>query len=98
MTIRAIFYDLDGTLRMNVPSGWQSFTDFASQLGLHFPSEDRLRAARWEHYYFAESPELHMDEAAFPERLSFWTNYSRRRLLKLGASPEQAAEFAPLVT
>ena len=98
MVIRAIFYDLDGTLRMNVPSGWQSFTEYAGQFGLHFLPENRLRAARWEHYYFAESPELHEDEAAFPEQPSFWANYGRRRLIMLGASPEQAAEFAPLVT
>ena len=95
MTIRAIFYDLDGTLRMNVPNGWRAFADFAKEFGLHSSPEDRLRIARWEHYYFAESPEIQSDRVSFTDSPSFWANYSRRQLAVLGASPEQASELAP---
>jgi HAD superfamily hydrolase (TIGR01549 family) len=95
MTIRAIFYDLDGTLRMNVPNGWRVFTDFASELGIKADQEDRMRAARWEHYYFAESPELQEDQVAFVDRPAFWSNFGYRQLIVLGASPQQAAELAP---
>jgi HAD superfamily hydrolase (TIGR01549 family) len=95
MTIRAIFYDLDGTLRMNVPNSWRAFADFAKELGLHTGREDHLRIARWEHYYFAESPEICADRASFPDRPSFWANYGRRQLAVLGASPEQVCELAP---
>ena len=97
MTIRAIFYDLDGTLRMNVPNGWRAFADFASEFGLHSSPEDRLRIARWEHYYFAESPEIQSDRASFADRLAFWENYSCRQLGVLGASPEQVSELAPKI-
>ena len=95
MTIRAIFYDLDGTLRMNVPNGWRAFADFAKEFGLHSSPEDHLRIARWEHYYFAESTEIQSDRVSFPNGPSFWENYGRRQLEVLGASPEQALELAP---
>ena len=95
MTIRAIFYDLDGTLRMNVPNGWRAFADFAKEFGLHSSPEDRLRIARWEHYYFAESPEIQSDRVSFTDSPSFWANYSHRQLAVLGASPEQVSELAP---
>jgi len=95
MTIRAIFYDLDGTLRMNVPNGWHAFADFASEFGLQSSPADHLRIARWEHYYFAESPEIRADRVSFTDSPSFWANYSRRQLAVLGASPGQVDELAP---
>lgn len=97
MTIRAIFYDLDGTLRMNVPNGWRVFTEFADELGVKTGEEERRRAARWEHYYFAESPELHSDRKAFDSGPDFWANYSYRQLTILGASSSLAADLAPQV-
>jgi HAD superfamily hydrolase (TIGR01549 family) len=95
MSIRAIFYDLDGTLRLNVPNSWRAFADFAAELGLISSLEDRLQMARWEHAYFADSPEIRADQIAFPDQADFWVNFSQRELLILGASPEQAAALAP---
>lgn len=95
MKIRAIFYDLDGTLRMNVPNGWRAFTEFADTLGLKTGENERLEAARWEHYYFAESPELRSDRVAYQDRTDFWANYSYRQLTQLGATPSQASDLAP---
>ena len=95
MKIKAIFYDLDGTLRMNEPKGWEVFALYAARLGVQFSPADVQRAARWEHYYFAYSPEVRADDAAFPERSAFYTNYSYRQLLVLGADERQAAELAP---
>ena len=97
MPFRAIFYDLDGTLRMNVPNGWRAFTEFADELGIKTSEADRRRAARWEHYYFAESPELRSDRDAFSESTDFWSNYGCRQLAVLGASPTQAAALAPRI-
>jgi HAD superfamily hydrolase (TIGR01549 family) len=93
--IKAIFYDLDGTLRMNVPNGWRAFADFASEFGLQLEADDVFRAARWEHYYFAESPEIRSDRVSFTDGSLFWENYNRRQLAVLGATPEQVAELAP---
>jgi putative hydrolase of the HAD superfamily len=94
--IKAIFFDLDGTLRHSVPSGGEVFTDYVITLGLHVDEEARLRALRWEHFYWASSQDLRNDLLAHSsETEQFWIEYSRRRLLALGASQEWAMEVAP---
>ncbi len=97
--IKAVFFDLDGTLRHNLPSGGEVFADHAVELGLPVTPEDRLRAARWEHFYWAMSPELIEDRQRFEGRTGeFWTHYGERQLLALGASTPQAVELAPQMT
>ena len=94
--IKAIFFDLDGTLRHSVPSGGDVFTDYVISLGLRVNAEDRLRAMRWEHLYWASSADLREDLLAHSgETENFWIEYSRRRLIALGASPARAVELAP---
>lgn len=96
--IKAIFFDLDGTLRHNLPSGGEVFADYASQLGLPIYHEDRLRAFRWENYYWANSIDLKADKKIYPEEnRDFWLHYSCRQLVALGASKTQAEELAPKV-
>jgi HAD superfamily hydrolase (TIGR01549 family) len=93
--IKAIFFDLDGTLRHSVPSGGEVFTDYVITLGLQVNEEARLQAMRWEHFYWASSADLRNDLLAHSaETENFWIEYSRRRLIAMGASPEWAAEFA----
>jgi HAD superfamily hydrolase (TIGR01662 family) len=97
--IKAIFFDLDGTLRHSVPSGGEVFTDYVQTLGLQVDEEARLRAMRWEHFYWANSVDLRDDLLAHSgESENFWIEYSRRRLTALGASPEWAIEFAPAIS
>jgi phosphoglycolate phosphatase-like HAD superfamily hydrolase len=95
MSLRAVFYDLDGTLRLNVPNSWRAFAEFARELGLASTPADLHRVARWEHAYFAQSPEVLADTAAFPEPADFWLNFCQRELLALGADARQAVELAP---
>ncbi len=95
MSIRAIFYDLDGTLRLNQPNSRIAFTEYAAELGLDYSNEDCLRAARWEHYYFAESPEKLEDQKNYQNKESFWTNYEYRQFINFGLAPSLAAELAP---
>ena len=93
--IKAIFFDLDGTLRHSVPSGGEVFTDYVITLGLQVNEEARLRALRWEHLYWANSVDLRDDLLAHSgETEKFWIEYSRRRLIALGASAEEAGEYA----
>ena len=93
--IKAILFDLDGTLRHSVPSGGEVFTDYVITLGLPVDAEARLRALRWEHLYWANSVDLRDDLLAHAgETENFWIEYSRRRLIALGASPQWAREFA----
>jgi HAD superfamily hydrolase (TIGR01662 family) len=97
--IRAIFFDLDGTLRHSVPSGGEVFTDYVKTLGLEVHEEARLRALRWEHFYWASSADLRNDLLAHStETEQFWIEYSRRRLIALGASEAWAVDFAPKIS
>ena len=93
--IKAVFFDLDGTLRHSIPSGSDVFNEYAASLGLFYTEEDRVRAMRWEHQYWASSTDLRDDLLAHSaDTENFWIEYSRRRLLALGASPEWAGTVA----
>jgi putative hydrolase of the HAD superfamily len=97
--IKAIFFDLDGTLRHSVPAGGDVFTDYVSTLGFRITNDDRLRAMRWEHLYWANSMDLRDDLLAHSgESENFWVEYSRRRLVALGITPALAREYAPRVS
>jgi HAD superfamily hydrolase (TIGR01549 family) len=63
--IKAIFFDVDGTIRHNEPRGGDVFAGQAERLGLRVREDDLLRAARWEHYYWARSGELKADQEEF---------------------------------
>ena len=97
--IKAVFFDLDGTLRHSVPAGGDVFTDYVKTLGIRVGQEDRLRAMRWEHLYWANSPDLRDDLVAHSaDTDNFWIEYSRRRLVALGVSPAMAREYAAKVS
>ena len=98
-SIKAIFFDLDGTLRHSVPSGGDVFTDYVVTLGLRVNHEDRIRGLRWEHLYWANSMDLRDDLIAHSgETENFWIEYSRRRLIALGAASAWALSYAPKVS
>ena len=94
--VLAILFDLDGTLRHNVPDSTQAFMDFATELGAADSPEKRLHMARWMHYYWAQSPELSQDMQIF-NTLSddFWEQYAVRALIEFGCSETQARKLAP---
>lgn len=97
--IKAIFFDLDGTLRHSVPHGGDVFSDYVTTLGLPINDEDRKRGIRWEHLYWASSADLRDDLLAHSgETEKFWIEYSRRRLIAIGASPDWALANAPRVS
>lgn len=97
--ITAILFDLDGTLRLHHPTGGEVFCQFALSLGIPLHAEDIQRGARWEHYYFANSPEIRADKVNFLSQKfeddPFWINFARRRLIAMGCPPAQAADLAP---
>ena len=98
-TIKAVFFDLDGTLRHSVPTGGEVFSNYVASLGLRVTEEDRVRAARWEYLYWANSADLRDDLLAHSsDTENFWTEYSRRRLVVLGVSPAQAVELSKKVS
>jgi len=93
--LEAIFFDLDGTIRQNDPRGSEVFADHAARLGLRLREDDRMRAMRWEHFYWANSSDLRADRERFDgDETGYWTHYSHRQLVALGASNQQAADLS----
>lgn len=98
-SIKAVFFDLDGTLRHSVPEGGQVFDEYLVSLGHSLTEEARQRAMRWEYLYWANSADLRDDLLAHSaDSDNFWIEYSRRRLVAIGLSPVSAREFAPQVS
>ena len=97
--IKAILFDLDGTLRHHIPSGGDVFVEYARSLGMQISAEDNIRARHWEHFYFASSLEIRKDSETFKDdQKSFWVNFSRRLLVALGSSSTQAAELSATIS
>lgn len=94
--IRAICFDLDGTLRYSRPTFAEAFFDIAARLGVPYTYESRRSAARWLFYYWAKSDELVSDRAVFGgQDEAFWSNHARLFLVALGCTPPQAKDLAP---
>jgi putative hydrolase of the HAD superfamily len=97
--IKAILFDLDGTLFHHLPSSGEIFLAYVKSLGLHISEEDRIRAEHWIHFYFAYSPELQADLKIFKDdSKGFWINFTQRRLAASGILTTQAIELAPQVS
>jgi len=97
--IRAVLFDLDGTLRHSNPGYNQTFVRFARRLGAPELPGMAARAMRFLHYYWAQSPELLSDLETYPGMQdAFWSNHARRALLAMGCTPEQAGHLAPGVS
>jgi len=96
--LRTLLFDLDGTLRFNRPSYTDAFYNYAVSLGVPDGAERRRRAARWSHYYWAQSDELFVDLQTYPgSEDEFWLNYAVRSLRAFDCPDEYAQEFAPQV-
>ena len=97
--IKAVLFDLDGTLRHHLPSGGEVFVEYLRSLGLNISNENKIRAEHWEHLYFASSPEIQADNEIFKDDLkAFWVNFTKRRLAALGIHETEAIELAPQVS
>lgn len=93
---KAILFDFDGTLKHHLPTGGEVFTNYVISLGLPVTEEDRRRAAIWEHYYFASSPEIKADREKFDDAEGgFWFHFAHRRLTALGCPPTLVPELGP---
>ncbi len=94
--ITTVLFDLDGTLRHSVPSGFDLILKYASDLGLEDDPGRRVKIGQWTHRYWADSECLLNDKKAFnTENGGFWLNYAKRQFEALGVSSEQAVAWAP---
>jgi len=97
--IKTVIFDLDSTLRHNVPSADETVYKFAVQLGAPNSRDCRREGARWAHYYWAQSQDLADDLKQYGDlNGEFWKNYSLRYLRNIGLPEEKALELAPELT
>jgi len=96
LPIETIIFDLDGTLRHNVPSADTTQFNFAVKLGVVKQPGLQKMGARWAHYYWAQSSELREDIGKYGNDLpdEFWVWYSFRYLKALSVPEEQASVLA----
>ena len=93
---KAIFFDLDGTLRHPVPLGTDVYREKVAGYGLPISDEKQQEVGRWEHRYWARSSDLMRDTKKFRgDSDAFWTNYATLRLEIMGASSAQIDAFRP---
>jgi HAD superfamily hydrolase (TIGR01509 family) len=84
-TIQAVLFDLDGTLRHNLPAGHTVLLDFLKELGYTVEPERIFESHRWVHRYWSIAPERAADLAEFGgETPQFWQRHSVRQLEVLG--------------
>ena len=96
--IKAILFDFDDTLRHSFPKGIDFFIEHTRTLGLTIGTEAVTKGLRWEHYYWASSPELDDDIKNHGDKdPSFWINYNVRQLAAFGVDSSRAQELAPIM-
>jgi len=99
--IRAVLFDLDGTLRFNRPSGVEAFFQFTSELGLSFCAEKeaRRKVERWTHSFWSGKPPYSAGGklsgfARQPDSPGeFWLNYTHN-MLKAAGVPDDSLDIA----
>lgn len=79
--IRAVLFDLDGTLRHNQPSGLDAFFEYAAEQNLAVCNEVQRAVSRWAHAYWAHSPQDVVQHSAMPD---FWLTYVQGLLASAG--------------
>ncbi len=96
--IKAIFFDLDGTLRHTVPSVADTHREKMAEWGVQISDEENQEVGRWEHYYWARSAELMADSEKFDgDDEAFWRNYMTKRLKKMNIEAAEIERLLPLL-
>ena len=94
--IESVFFDLDGTLKINIPSGMDFFLRHARELGISIDACKIQDGTRWNHRYWAQSPSL-AEDLALNDDFAFWIRYSYRLLRAVGVE-EVDDPFAEIIT
>lgn len=81
---KAVFFDLDGTLRIPTPSPTDAFIQFARSQSILIDEKAARRVKIWAHRYWSQDYLLSEEIARLGEEL-FWVNYSRQLLETVGA-------------
>jgi HAD superfamily hydrolase (TIGR01549 family) len=99
-SIKAVIFDLDGTIRYSEPRGVDEFHRLVANKGVVFSENQRKSAERWLHYYWAQSPELVDDIERFGDsgNGNFWRQHARRHLELLGVPKSDVEDLSELIT
>ena len=87
--IRAILFDLDGTLKFNRPNGVEAFIQFSAELGLTLCAEARRNVERWTHAFWSGKHSGFARQSDDPE--TFWTDYTHNQLQAAGVQDDSMA-------
>lgn len=95
--LKGVLFDLDGTLRHNVPEGYATFVAGMAACGAPLNTEQRAQGERWGHYYWAIAPEMATDLAELgADTPAFWIRYAARQIEAFGwnsgSAPTHLAE------
>lgn len=83
---KVILFDLDGTLRANLPEGFEVFVEYAAMVGIQLDDEQMRAVEREAHRYWANAVKVDNDLMRYDKR-EFWVNYNRTLLTSVGAPP-----------
>jgi len=95
LPVRAIIFDLDGTLRVSRPSWDEIFIREAQALGVPVTPESHRRLNRWIHYFWASSEQLRHWLRKYGESADFWIAFNAERLRRLGCDEACVRALAP---
>ena len=84
---KAIFFDLDGTLRIPSPSPTDAFIQFARSQQITIDEESARQVKIWAHRYWGQDVLLNEEMARLGED-EFWVNYSRQLLETVQATDD----------
>ncbi|WP_420641760.1 HAD family hydrolase [Candidatus Leptofilum sp.] len=82
---KAIFFDLDGTLRIPTPSPTDAFIQFARSQKIEIGTTAVRRVKIWAHRYWSQDKLLSQEMNRLGED-NFWINYSRQLLETVDAT------------
>ncbi len=82
---KAVFFDLDGTIRIPNPSPTDAFVQFARSLNISITPVAEKRVKLWAHHYWGQDQRVKQDMERF-DLDEFWINYSRQLLEKVNVT------------
>jgi HAD superfamily hydrolase (TIGR01549 family) len=85
--LKAVFFDLDGTLRIPSPGPTAAFIHFARSLNIEIPPVAEHRVKVWVHEYWGHDTLVKQDMEQYGMD-GFWIHYSRQLLEKVDATQD----------
>lgn len=92
--IRAILFDLDGTLKFNRPDGVEAFVQFSAELGLTLCADARRNVEQWTHSFWSGKHSGFARMSDDPD--TFWLDYTHK-MLKAAGVDDVSLDYAQAI-